>query len=102
MKNDKWVKQWFVESESGPGGYVVSLDKDGNYACGCPGWTRNVLRVCPTCGKPCFKASDNWVCPLHDVEPVTQRRDCKHIRTVQGGGGRTTTEAVIDRMKGKI
>ncbi len=36
--NDKWIKRWTVASESGPGVYIVALDKDGTYGCSCPVW----------------------------------------------------------------
>jgi len=70
-RDGRWAKQWVVESQSGPGVYTVSLDHDGNYACSCPGWTRHMPRM-----------------------------DCKHILEVRSGGGKSYTEAVIDRMKG--
>jgi hypothetical protein len=34
----KWIKKWKVKSSSGNGYYVVAVDKDGNYGCGCPVW----------------------------------------------------------------
>ncbi|MBU1067682.1 hypothetical protein KKE60_07825 [Patescibacteria group bacterium] len=71
MKEDKWIHRWIVESESGHGSYTVGQDAGGNWGCSCPAWTRHV-----------------------------PRRDCKHITTVRMGGGRTLTEAIVDRMKG--
>lgn len=53
------VEQWQVPSESNPDRtYVVSLNSDDSYSCGCKGWT------------------------LH-----SPRRDCKHIALVKAGGG---------------
>ncbi len=70
--NEKWVKQWAVPSSSGGGDYIVSVDAEGNYACGCRGWTGH-----------------------------TPRTDCKHIREVRAGGGRELGDAVMDRLLGK-
>jgi len=70
---DKWVKRFVVPSSSGGGEYIVSQDRDGNWACSCPGWTRHVPRT-----------------------------DCKHIREVRDyGGGETLTEHVIGKLAGR-
>lgn len=54
------VSQYEVDSDSTPGRtYVVSLNGNGQYSCGCLGWTRHV-----------------------------PRRDCKHIEWVKAFGGR--------------
>lgn len=50
------IAQWRVASSSGHGDYVVSKYSDGDYSCGCKGWT------------------------MH-----TPRRDCKHIALVRAG-----------------
>lgn len=34
----KWIKKWNVQSHSGNGEYIVSLDEEGNYGCSCPVW----------------------------------------------------------------
>lgn len=70
--SDKWVKQWVVPSSSGSGDYIVSMDKDGNYACGCRGWTSHVPRT-----------------------------DCRHIREVKAGGGQSIADATIARLAGR-
>ena len=70
--NDKWVERWVVPSESGNGEYIVSKDKDGNYACSCIGWTRHF-----------------------------PRRDCKHIDYVRCGGATTLSQASINRLAGR-
>ena len=67
----RWKQQWVVKSFSSTTDYIVSLDWDGMYHCGCRGWTSHFPRV-----------------------------DCKHIVEVRNGGGRSITEAVIDRMRG--
>jgi len=72
MKDDKWVDRWVVSSSSGDGDYIVARDKDGNWACSCIGWTRHV-----------------------------PRRDCRHITEVKEGGGKTVSEAVLDRLAGR-
>lgn len=104
MKNDKWVRQWVVPSSSNHGNYIVSQDKDGNYACGCRGWTMNVRKCCPDCGlqltrgnKPlwCFK------CRKTVENPRTERIECSHITTVKYGGGKSIAEATIDRLAGR-
>ena len=71
MRDDKWVKRWVVPSSTGEGYYTVAIDKDENYGCSCPGWVKHFPRM-----------------------------DCKHIIEVQGGGGRTLEEAVLDRLEG--
>ena len=48
-----YINKWFVTSSSGRR-YTVSLKEDGDYECGCRGWT------------------------MH-----TPRRDCKHIRELK-------------------
>lgn len=70
--NDKWVEQWVVPSSSGDGEYIVSKDKDGNYACACRGWTGHYPRT-----------------------------DCKHIREVKEGRAWTLAEATIHKIKGR-
>ena len=70
--NDKWAEQWVVPSSSGDGEYIVSKDRDGNYACGCRGWTGHYPRT-----------------------------DCKHIREVLAGRALTLAQATIARMKGQ-
>lgn len=35
--NDKWVRRWEVEGNSGHT-WVVAVDRDGNYGCSCPVW----------------------------------------------------------------
>ena len=72
MKNDKWVKRWVVPSSSGDGKYIVGQDAEGNWGCSCPAWTRHV-----------------------------PRQDCKHILDVKAGGGKSITEAVLDRLAGR-
>jgi len=72
MTEDKWVKRWVVTSYSGNGEYIIAQDKEGNWACSCMAWTRHM-----------------------------PRRDCKHILEVKGGGGKTITEAVVDRILGR-
>ena len=34
----KWIKKWKVQSSSGNGNYIVSIDINGNYGCSCPVW----------------------------------------------------------------
>jgi len=34
----KWIKKWKVQSSSGNGNYIVSIDVNGNYGCSCPVW----------------------------------------------------------------
>ena len=70
-KDGRWKQQWVVKSSDGQRDYIVSLDWDGMYHCACRGWTSHFPRM-----------------------------DCKHIDEVLAGGGRSITEAVIDRMRG--
>lgn len=52
-----WKNKWFVQSSSNPNTtYTVAEDMNGDFACGCVGWTRHV-----------------------------PRKDCKHIREVKAG-----------------
>lgn len=73
MNQTCWVKKWVVPSSSGNGNYIVSLHKEGWYACSCPGWTRH-----------------------------TPRTDCKHIREVLAGNAMTEDEYVLRRLQGKV
>ena len=34
----KWIKKWKVQSSSGNGNYIVSIDENGHYGCSCPAW----------------------------------------------------------------
>lgn len=70
MNNEKWVQRWIVPSMSGGRPYVVAKDKEGNYACSCPGWTQHY-----------------------------PRRDCKHIQEVLAGRAKTLAEATLDRLE---
>jgi hypothetical protein len=38
------VAQYEVKSETSGSTYIVSLDGNGDYSCGCLGWTRHVPR----------------------------------------------------------
>ena len=38
VKNDRWVKRWYVPKSSGDGTWTVAIDKNGNYGCSCPVW----------------------------------------------------------------
>ncbi len=88
MKDGRWVKRWMVTSESSDKLYCVGQDKDGEYGCSCPGWTRH-----------------------------TPRRDCKHVLRVQNiikrdeshlhwdgpkWGVYTLEEYTLARMAGKL
>jgi len=53
-----WVKKWYVPSSSSGDTYTVGLRDDGEYQCGCIGWTRHM-----------------------------PRRDCKHIRGIKNQNG---------------
>lgn len=109
MKDDKWVKRWVVPSSSGEGEYIVGQDAEGNYGCSCPGWTRNIIRLCPNCGVALSRFSKTedkdiyfcWKCK-EKVTPITSRRHCKHIVEVIAGGGRTIAEATLDKMSGRV
>jgi hypothetical protein len=76
--NSKWKERWAVPSDSQEGHYTVAVDVDGNFACGCLGWTRHMPRT-----------------------------DCKHIKEVrflikgQSSTALTMQTAVIHRMLGK-
>jgi len=107
MINEKWVRQWVVQSHSGPGKHIVSQDKEGNYACACPGWTRNVRRYCSECDTMLGKYNKHddgsyvcYRCSWHGL-PRTERIECTHIREVMAGGGQSYAEAAIDRMLGR-
>ena len=63
----QYKHQWVVESSSGRGHYTVSKNLDGTYECSCRGWTGHYPRT-----------------------------NCKHIREVLAGGGKTFGEATID------
>jgi hypothetical protein len=60
---DKWVKRWMVKSGSTEGFYTVAQDKDGQYACSCPGWTRHTPRTdCKhVMAVKNFVAGNSWV-----------------------------------------
>lgn len=102
LKDDKWIARWVVPSSSGGGSYIVGQDKDGNYACSCPGWTRNVAKTCPRCARPIGRLAKNycWTCK-QEVEPTVERIKCKHIYEVEAGRAKTLTQATIARMLGK-
>ena len=68
-----WVKKWVVPSSSGEGNYIVSLHKDGHYACSCLGWTRH-----------------------------TPRSDCRHITEVKMGLHPTEVEHALKRLRGAL
>ena len=68
----EYKRQWVVDSSSGPGKYTVSEDLNGEFSCSCRGWTGHVPRT-----------------------------DCKHIREVKAGGGKTFGEASLDRLAGR-
>ena len=68
---DRYVKRWVIPSESSDREYIIALDKDGNYACSCPAWTRHF-----------------------------PRRNCKHITMVLDGFGKTEAEAIMEKLKG--
>jgi len=68
----EYQDQWVVHSSSGKGNYIVSQNFDGSYECGCRGWTGHMPRT-----------------------------DCRHIRSVRAGEGRTISEAVMDRLTGE-
>jgi hypothetical protein len=69
-KSRQYVKFWEVENESNPGrAYIVSLKRDGTYACGCPRWTTHV-----------------------------PREDCKHIRSLKALLARATVEISEPRI----
>jgi hypothetical protein len=74
----KWVSKWAVPSDSVDGHYTVARDHDGNFACGCLGWTRHMPRT-----------------------------DCKHIKQVrflvmgEASTALTIEQAVVRRMLGK-
>jgi len=72
-ESDKWVKRWVIPSHTSMREYIVAQDKDGNWACSCPGWTRHVPRT-----------------------------DCKHIRTVKSGGGMSIEDNVIVKLGGEF
>ena len=105
MKNDKWVKQWVMPSSSG-GNYIVSEDKDGNFACSCIGWTLRIKRTCPDCGSVLTKADKTddtyrcWSC-RKTVQPDSTRVDCRHIEEVKGGGGKSVSDAMLDLLAGR-
>jgi endogenous inhibitor of DNA gyrase (YacG/DUF329 family) len=98
-ENDKWIKRWAIESSSGGGNYIVGQDTEGNYGCDCPGWTRNVKKYCPECGTNIPRGTQN-MCPRCNKTVVArvERQDCRHIRIVKGGGGKSLSESVMDRL----
>ncbi len=66
----EYKRQWVVESSSGRGRYTISENFDGTFECSCRGWTGHYPRT-----------------------------DCKHIREVQAGGGKSFGEAAIDILR---
>jgi hypothetical protein len=70
--NDKWVERWAVRSSSGKGDYIIGQTTEGEWGCSCIGWTSHVPRT-----------------------------DCRHIREVKAGRGKTVGQATIDRMLGR-
>jgi hypothetical protein len=99
---DKWVKKWVVPSSSGGGDYIVAQDKDGNWACSCPGWTRHIY--CPICEASIKKGEPQ--CPHcgcvfgGKYNPV--RHDCSHICEVRDyGRGETLADHVIAKLAGR-
>jgi hypothetical protein len=76
--SDRWAHKWAVPSSSSDGYYTVAQDYEGNFACGCLGWTRHMPRT-----------------------------DCRHIRQVrflelgEKSTAMTMETAVINRMLGK-
>lgn len=95
--SDKWIDRWYVESSSGPGVYVIGKDREGNYACSCPGWTMHLY--CPNCSTAVKKDHYCGYC-RRTVDAI--RGDCKHIYTVKTGRAKTMTNLVIDRMLGRL
>jgi len=71
--DEQWVQKWVVPSSSGGGDYIVSLHKDGHYACSCIGWTRH-----------------------------TPRTDCRHIREVKDDLWPTEAEHIARVMSGNL
>jgi hypothetical protein len=102
MTTDKWVERWVVPSSSGNGNYIVSKDKDGNYACGCRGWTMNVRKYCPDCGLQLDRKDPYcWRCKKEVKNPRIERIECSHIREVKAGGGKKLADATIDILAGR-
>ena len=102
MVADKWLKQWVVPSSSGSGNYIVSLDKEGDWACGCRGWTMNVRRYCPDCGSQLSRKDPYCIKCRKQVEnPRVERIECSHIREVKYGGGKSISEATLDILAGR-
>lgn len=64
------VSQWQVASSTPGKSYVVSLQANGQYQCGCIGWTRHY-----------------------------PREDCKHILVVLGGGGTPLDPMIVAMNK---
>ena len=67
MTQSRWAQQWPVQGSTGTL-YTVSIDHEGHWACGCRGWTMHM-----------------------------PRRDCKHIREVQG---RASVQALLNTQAG--
>lgn len=102
MTDDKWVERWVIPSTSGNGNYIVSKDKEGNYACACRGWTLNVRKYCPDCTSPLDRKDPYcWKCQKPVNNPITKRIECKHIWEVKAGRGKTLGQATIDILTGK-
>ena len=102
--DERYVRQWTVPSSSGGGDYVVSELKDGSFACGCPGWTRNVAKFCPDCNSRLGKLEKQpycWGCRKVVLNARVERIDCKHIILVRNGGGSPLEASVMDRMLGR-
>ena len=104
MKDDRWVRRWVIPSSSGNGVYIVSQDAEGDYACGCRGWTLNMRKFCPDCGSQLARGNDPlwcWKCRKEVTNPIKKRIECQHITIVKAGGGKTLTEAMLDRLAGR-
>ncbi len=39
LQYDRWIQRWQVKGKSG--NYVIAIDRDGQWGCSCPGWTKN-------------------------------------------------------------
>ena len=74
MKKDKWIRRWKVPGSNG-NTWTVAQDKDGNYGCSCPRWTRGKYK----------------------------REDCHHILAVKQNKGEPVDElSEMDRAELKL